>query len=182
MDPRKLTAKRKRSGDRIPSRSLDITLLIIKAVFWAAVAGGLFIVWFFEYMKPILQKENELARIENEILRFTAERQLQANEVARDSLMRSLALADSLRETYRLRLVDMDSRLTHLSLQYERLSADLHLSDVQRSTYKQYADSMIVERDSLRSALEQQKKQVIVKKQGGAWGGSGPWGGGRWGE
>ena len=193
MDPRKIFAKRKRVRAKIPTPSLEIILAIIKAALWAIVAAGLFIAWFIMYFKPILQKENELSRIENEILRFKAEKQSQANEVTRDSLMQmqdslmqSLAIAESLRsayefdlaslrETYRLRLADADSHLQLLSQRYEQLSTDLSLTDAQRLKYKQLADSMSVERDSLQSALKRKKKP------GGPWGGQ-PWGGGAWGQ
>lgn len=130
MDPQKTVAKRKRARAKIPAPEM------IKWIVGSVVAAGLFMAWFIGYFKPILQKENELSRIENEILRFKAERQSQANEVTRDSLMRSLAFAESLRsayefelaslqETYRIRLADADSHLQLLSQRYEQLSTDL---------------------------------------------------------
>ena len=159
---------------------------VAKGVVGGIVAAGLLAVWAVGYFKPVLQKENELSRIENQVLKFRAERQSQANELTRDSLMRSLASADSLRvvlefeldslrETYGARIMDLNLRLQSISQQYARLSGDLNLSEAQRAGYKLLADSTSAQLDSLRAAHEQLKRSAATQKRRGAWG-RGAWG------
>ena len=180
-------------GDREPDH-IHIVLPSAHVPLWQAavkwgvagiVAAGLLAAWGIAYLKPILQKENELARIQNEILSHRAERQSQVNDslalvldAQRDSLVSARAYVDSLIEVYETKLLGTEERLRHvsreladLSTQYAALSENVDLLESQRIRYQFLADSTRALSDSLRTALEHQKRPVIRRDRGG-WGGS----------
>ena len=63
---------------------------LLQALIAGAIAAALISAWAIEYLKPILERNNELAAIENKVLLFKTKRQRQRNEVETIALTRDI--------------------------------------------------------------------------------------------
>ncbi len=151
---------------------------ILQAVVGGIVAAALISAWGIGYLKPILERNKELATIENKILSNKIERQKQLNVIEREKIATENSqykkqLENIIAKNRELQSQQSDlkslsenlkAKLDGISTQYTTLSQKFQLSEAEKENYNQLSTEASDKSKRLDFELEKLQTAAAISK------------------